>query len=482
MTFGTGAPASSRQSPALDSGALGAVVTQYGMVVHVMPTDHTIDVAASLTIRNTGTAAVAELPFLLYRLLAVNAVTSADGRPVAFTQRQEAFAEEPKLVVNALSVNLPRSLAPGDTTELRIRYRGSIEGYPDVMAYTKDHIGEDYSLLRQDVFAYPVLARPSFASWTATIDDRFDYDVQVIVPTGYVAAGPGVLVARTVVGDSLRFEYRSRVPVYRLGVAVAHFAVRRDTAAGVAVYCLTADTVGADTVLAAVKRASALYTKWFGPPPGPRPGGGEGGAYTVIEMPEGYGSEATPGYLLQAAAAFRNPGAVAEVYHEVGHSWNARASPSVQRDRWFDEAFASYFAALAVGAFDGPAARDSEMARARSKFLAAVAHDSLNATVPIAEYGAHNLGDDSYTKGAWSLYVLNRTMGDNAFRVALRDLFAAYGDRPVDYHSFQVIGERAAGRSLNEWFRAWIYGAESSRWLEQGLTVDEMASRSGGTR
>jgi aminopeptidase N len=213
-----------------------------------------------------------------------------------------------------------------------------------------------------------------------------------------------------------------------------------------------------------------------------RPRGGEAWGYTVIEMPEGYGSEATPGYLLQAAAAFRDPEAVAEVYHEVGHSWNARASPRVQGDRWFDEAFASYFAALALGTFNGPAARDSQMARARSKFLVAVAKDSLNATVPIAQYGAHGLGDDSYTKGAWSLYVLNRAMGDNAFRAALRDLFAEYGDRPADYHSFEVIADRAAGRSLSEWFRAWIYGAESSRWLEQGLTVDEMASRAGGGR
>jgi hypothetical protein len=37
---------------------------------------------------------------------------------------------------------------------------------------------------------------------------------------------------------------------------------------------------------------------------------------------------------------------------------------------------------------------------------------SRNATTPIAEYEKEELGENSYTKGAWSLYVLNQIVGD----------------------------------------------------------------------
>jgi len=451
----------------------GAVVTRYGVVVHVMPADQRIAALAAVTVRNTDSVPRTDVPFLLYRLLVVNGVAGPDGDAAPFTQRVVAFADEPTLQVNALTVRLRHALAPGASAELRIRYGGAIFGYPEVMAYTKDHVGEDYTLLRPDVFAYPVLARPSFASLATTFDQTFDYDLQAIVPAEYGVATGGVLVQRQAIGDSLRYEYRSRRPVPRLDVAVAHFVERRDSAAALMVYTLVADTIGADTVLSAVKRASALYASWFGPPP-------VGMGYTVIEIPDGWGSQAAPGYLLQTAAAFHDPGAARQVYHEVAHAWNARAAPGVQRARWFDEAFASYFAALALGEFDGPAARDSEMAHLRARFLEQVAKDRRNATVPIAEYGAHDLGDDSYTKGAWSLYVLHRALGDTAFRHALRDLLAEYGSQPADFHSVEVIAERAAGHTLAPYFRDWIYGAESSTWLEQGVTVDEMARRAAG--
>jgi len=75
-----------------------------------------------------------------------------------------------------------------------------------------------------------------------------------------------------------------------------------------------------------------------------------------------------------------------------------KAKPEVRRTRWFDEAFASYFEAIALREFAGQKAFDDRMAGYRERFRSEAKKNSRNATTPIAEYGKEELGDNSYTK------------------------------------------------------------------------------------
>ncbi|MEW6732519.1 MAG: hypothetical protein AB1489_14415 [Acidobacteriota bacterium] len=62
--------------------------------------------------------------------------------------------------VNCFGSDMP----PGATIYLTISYSSSIYGYPEVWDYVKDRISEQYSLLRPDALAYPMLAQASYKS------------------------------------------------------------------------------------------------------------------------------------------------------------------------------------------------------------------------------------------------------------------------------------------------------------------------------
>ena len=174
--------------------------------------------------------------------------------------------------------------------------------------------------------------------------------------------------------------------------------------------------------------------------------------YSIIEIPDGWGSQASDYYFLQTAAAFKDSSRIHEVYHEIGHSWNATASGDAQRCRYFDEAFASFFEALAIRSFQGQSAFEDDMGKSRDIFARRAQDDRQVFDTPIAGYGAKELGRNSYTKGAWSLYVLHRLVGARIFSSIVRTMLTEFDSRTIDFITFQELCERVAQRDLDRCF------------------------------
>lgn len=455
------APARSADLPA---------VVHYKLDVRFQLKQRRVDATAELTIRNATARSFSRLPFLVYRLLAVERVAGRDGRALTFNQDVVQLTDEPTLQANAVIVELPSPLAPNDSTTVVLRYGGFVFGYPEVMAYVRDRIDEEYSLLRPDAYAYPLLAEPTFASTLAANDTKFTYDLLATVPEGYRVACGGEPVEARAGADSSTFVFRSKVPTWRIDVAVARFSILDRPADRLTVYHQPADSAGARRVLVAAKDAVALFGELFGRPE-------QYSGYTIIEIPDGWGSQAGEYYLLQSAAAFQDSSRIPEVYHEVGHSWNATPAAGVQRCRYFDEAFASYFEALAIRAFQGDSAFGEEMERARDLFARWAAYDRQVFETPISGYGAKELGRHSYTKGAWSLYVLDRLVGEETFRRIIRTMLTEFSGRAIDFEEFRKLCERVAGRDLSGLFREWIHGTESSRLLVDKVPVADIVRR-----
>jgi hypothetical protein len=446
------------------------VVTHYRLDLKFHLTQQRVSVIASLSVKNTTEKSIARLPFLLYRLLTVEQVADRNGLPLTFTQDVVPMTDEPSLQVNAVVVNLPSPLRPHDSTEVTLRYNGFVFGYPEVMAYVKDRIDEKYSLLRPDAYAYPLLAEPTFSSSLAAMDTKFTYDVRAGAPAGYRVACGGEFVENRNTADTTTFVFRSRIPTWRIDVAVARFSVLALPDDSLIVYHLPSDSAGARQVLASASGVVRLYTDLFGKPRSYR-------GYTIIEIPDGWGSQASDYYFLQTAAAFQDSSRVPEVYHEVGHSWNAAASPEVQRCRYFDEAFASYFEALAIRAFRGEAAFEEDMEHARGTFARWAERDRQAFETPIAGYGVKELGRHSYTKGAWSLYVLHRLVGETDFRFIIRNMLTQFAGRTINFGEFQELCEHVSQHDLSRFFREWIYGAESSRLLVDKVPIQVIVRR-----
>ena len=448
-------------------------VTRYELRVHIVPAEERLTAEAQITISNSTGAAVREIPFLLYRLLAVDGASDERSTPLAYRQTVVSMSDEKNWQVNSVAVTLHEPLPPGATTRIALKYSGAIFGYREVMGYVRDHIGEDYTLLRPDAFAYPMLAEPSSPSLSAAYDTLFTYDLEISVPGGTVVACGGLPRGSSVGDGTETFRFASRVPTWRIDIAVARFKLLKNDAGNLAVYTLAEDEAGAANLLKEMQRVMEFYTSRFGPSK-------KATAYTAIEIPDGWGSQASDFYILQAAAAFKDPKRAHELYHEIGHSWNAKAKPEVKRTRWFDEAFASYFEALALREFEGQKAFADRMAVYREHFRNAAKKNSRNATTSIAEYGKEELGGNSYTKGAWSIYVLHEIAGEEGFNQIIRTFLAEYPDRPADFKDFQRVAERVSKRDLSRYFREWIFGVESSELLQGNSSIEEIVQRYSG--
>jgi Peptidase family M1 domain len=447
-----------------------AKVTRYELRVRIQPAEEHLTASARITLSNPTAAPQREIPFLLYRLLAVDAAEDEKGAALAFHQAVVSMSDEKNWQVNSVTLTLREPLPPGGTTRITLKYSGAIFGYREVMGYVRDHIGEDYTLLRPDALAYPMLAGPSFPSLSAAYDTLFAYDLEITVPSGTIVASGGLPGGVSVGEGTQTFRFANRVPTWRMDIAATKFKVLKNDAGNLVVYAFPEDEAGAGNLLKEMQRVMEFYTLRFGPSK-------KATAYTIIEIPDGWGSQASDFYILQAAAAFKDPKRAHELYHEIGHSWNVKAIPEVRRTRWFDEAFASYFEALALREFEGQKAFNDRMAMYREHFRNEAKKNSRSATTPITEYGKEELGGNSYTKGPWSLYVLHQIVGDEGFNQIIRTFLADFSDRPAGFGDFQGVAERVSKRELSRFFREWIFGSESSELLMGNASLQEIVER-----
>jgi len=409
-----------------------------------------------------------KIPFILYRLLDAQVVRDRKGTSLNFKQSVAKLTDENRFQVNSIQIRLSKPLSPGASIEIIMNYRGSVYGYPEIMRYVQDRVSEQYSLIRPDGLSYPVLACPTLECYMNTYQSTFSYDVRVTVPSGYVAACGGILMGTIEQEGTTTFLYQSKVPTWRIDIAVAKFNVLRDEENKLLVYALPEDEQGAVAVLEGVKRAIGFYSQMFG-------GVRDYQGYTVIEIPDGWGSQAGDLYILQTAAAFEDARRIPGVYHELAHTWNVKAKPGVQRCRWFDEGFASYFDALAVREFQGQKALEDKMASYREIFIQRVQKDEKNYSTPIAEYGRYELGENSYLKGPWVLYVLHQIVGEERFRQIIRRFLSEFKNRPADFKDFQKVAEQVADKDLSKFFGEWIMGTASSKYLIDRIPVQEIA-------
>lgn len=456
--------AASQEARALPS------VFHYDLSFSLLLGEKRLEADSLMKIRNDGRNPAAEIPFILYRLFDVLEVTDEKGSALPFGQTVVKFSDEKSLQVNLVSVRLSRPLAPGKTVSVRLKYGGALYGYPEVMAYVRDRVDENYSLLRPDSLAYPVLAEASFKSFMAALRSAFTYRVETEVPSGYVVACGGRGIETRNKENAVVFVFESHEPTWRIDIAAAKLKIIEDDGCKIRVYAIPEDEGEGRRILQEAIRSFEFFAGLFG-------AAGDFPGFAIIEIPEGWGSQAGDFCVLQTAAAFRDKGRTSELYHEIAHNWNAGAKPEIQRCRYFDEAFASYFQGLAIKEFEGEEAFAKYMARLRDRFLQSCEKDEKNGSTPIADYWREERGENSYTKGAWSLFVLHEVVGDSGFRSLVRGFLREFRSGKAGFSDFQDHAEKAASLSLDRFFMEWIFGAESTQLLQERIDAGRIAER-----
>jgi len=145
------------------------------------------------------------------------------------------------------------------------------------------------------------------------------------------------------------------------------------------------------------------------------------------------------------------------VRHETSHQWFGDAVTEREWGHlWLSEGFASYFDLVVGAALHGDSVLTEGLARdARAYF------DSKVQDRPLVDTAEHDpnklLNENSYQKGAWVLHMLRGSVGDSAFFRGIREYYRVYRDSTALSSDFQRMMEQAAGRSLDPFFRQWLW-------------------------
>ena len=197
-----------------------------------------------------------------------------------------------------------------------------------------------------------------------------------------------------------------------------------DLSPDVALYYLPQDEVGAQIVARAIIRTRDLCRAWFGPMPAQ--------GLRIVEIPRGWGSEASATLILQTSSAFQATGpddadayrrALSHAGHELIHLWNA-PSAETHVSRFVNEGITQYLEALLLREEIGEDAYWNRLEDYRAYF-----HSSgeAGASVPLAEAGLHDKVRDAISrgKGPWLMCVLHHMVGERLLP-ALRTFFDRY--------------------------------------------------------
>jgi hypothetical protein len=425
---------------------------------------------ARLVIHNPSASPVPRVPLVLYRLFKVSRVLDGGGRPLEFTQQVLSFEDWEEFQANFLDIAPSSPIPAGGRTEVIVEYAGPLLGYTETgMLYVRDRVDKAFTILRSDCLAYPQIGIPSWNTNRSLGMPQFDYLLRVTVPAGLFVANGGTFVEKIESEGRTMFVYRNIKPAWRIDAAVAPYKTLEDQATKSRIFHFPGDEDGARSVAAALWETLALGTKWFGPP-----AGFEG--FSVIEIPEGFGSQTDVTSILQTRDAFADAANLPQLYHEIAHLWGVPALDPLP-SRLESEGWAMFLQYAVQESREGKAgALDRGAERCRKRFVEACGKDPKAAGTPIVDYGKLNLTDLSYNKGMLYFYLLDKLAGRDRLLAAWADFYRRYGQKGATTANFLAHMGGNLGVDISRLNADWIYGAKSSDLLLSSASLDEIAS------
>lgn len=438
------------------------VINEYEWTVRLDFDNKLMKATCKVKVTNNANRSVRELPFVLYRLLTVRDVKS-DGTSLSFTQNIKSFEDQIRLQSNFINVELSKPLQPNKSMTLELEYDGTLYGYTEVgWNYVKDKIDPNFTILRPDCMAYPELGYPSNKINKQFPKANFNYRVSITIPDSLVAVNGGMLVSANSVNGQTTFEFKNMERAWRMDIAISNY--RKLTENGLSVAYLKQDSLGARKVLEALGKTTRLYSSWWGPLNNFK-------GFSIIEIPDGYGSQADVTSILQAASAFKDSTEIHQAYHEIAHLWNVDLkAPS---PRW-EEGLATFIEYLTIEKLEHREYLDYVTDWFLQVIRREVTNDTRLKTVPMVDFGKHGMTDYSYSLGMIAFRILYEILGEDKFNHLLKTFYQEYSNREATTEEFVQITNQVAGRDISAFFNDWFFTTGYIRYLDRQSTFDEM--------
>jgi hypothetical protein len=419
-----------------------------------------------MTISNGSNQSIEKVPILLYRLLVVKSVEDENHEPLSFTHNVTSISGWEKLQVNYLEISLNKILAPGEMRKINLVYDGYLLGYADEgMRYVKDHIDRNFTIIRTDGFGYPVIGYPNEKDMMAIVNEAYDFLINITVPDGIIVVNGGELVERKKSGDETTFVYRSKKPSWRMDIAMTDYKILEKGKDKI--YYFKTDSAGARLMMTDFDKSLELYTSWFGTLSDYK-------GFTIIEVPEGYGSQADITSILITADNFNNPLEVLTLYHEASHLWNVR-NLDAQPCRFESEGLAQFLEFLSAQKLEH---KENAISEAAQRYLDEIRKDFIEKpeyqNIPIKDYGINDMTYYSYNLGMVVFAIYYDIVGQDYFNRTIGSFYSEYNSKGTTLDEFINHCKKSAPVDLERFFDDWIYSTNAIKLVAEGKTFKEL--------
>lgn len=438
------------------------VINHYDWTVRLDFGNTLMKAACKVEITNNSNRSVKKLPFVLYRLLTVREVKSG-GASLSYTQSIRSFEDQVRLQSNFITVELKKPLLPNESMTLEMEYDGTLHGYTEVgWNYVRDKIDPNFTILRPDCMAYPELGYPSNKINKQFPKANFDYRVSITIPDSLVAVNGGTLVSTNSVNGQTTFEFKNMEKAWRMDIAIGNYGRLTDN--GLTVYYFKQDSLGAKKVLTALQKTIGLYTNWWGSLNNFK-------GFSIIEIPDGFGSQADVTSILQSASAFKDSTEIHQAYHEISHLWNVDLkAPS---PRW-EEGLATFIEYLTIEKLEHREYLDYVTDWFLQVIRREVTNDIRLKTVPMVDFGKHGMTDYSYSLGMIAFRILYEILGEEKFNQSIRAFYQEYSGKEASTEDFVRVTKRVSGKDMSAFFSDWFFTTRYITHLERKSTFNKM--------
>jgi len=405
---------------------------------------------AKIRFRYNGSKKIDTLPLLLNRLMRFEEVSDGNGTKLEIKHQLVELKNYPFFQANAASISLAKPLETGETLELHVRFGGRLTGYADAgMLYTKENLDSAFTILRSEVLPWPQIAEPDWLEVRKGWSDDYDWRADFDVPASHVVAnGEQVLIETH--GERKLYHYHSTRPGTLPAFPIAPYGQLR--VASNRIFYLPGSEAGAQHVATQMTLAINLFETWFG-------AGRETGGITIIEIPEGFGSQASFPTIIQTADAFNSISNMDQLYHELSHLWNVETyDPQSPR---LEEGLATFLQSLVNVKLGGSPGLDEFMQGVLNRQKSTYERHPGYRDIAIADFGRKGVTDLSYRVGALFYYRLYEALGEENFIQLLSGYYNAYRESGADFNTLRdyyrkhVDGD--AARLVDEWLAGTSY-------------------------
>ncbi|QDW21737.1 M1 family metallopeptidase [Flavobacterium sp. KBS0721] len=137
--------------------------------------------------------------------------------------------------------------------------------------------------------------------------------------------------------------------------------------------------------------------------------------------------------------------------HELAHHWfGDLITAESSTHHWLQEGFATYYAAMAEREIYGDDFFYSKLYETAQQIKFASRTDS----VPVLNAKASSL--TFYEKGAWALFVLHESIGDKAFKKAVKSYLSKYAYQTVNTQNFFDEIKKVSDFDLDKFQKTWL--------------------------